>query len=173
MNWEKSVVKIMVKSKEIDYAHPLNTFKTIGSSGTGFFISKNLILTCYHVVKNAIVIDILYKNTNNINGSIKYIFPDDDLALISIDKTFEDIQPLEFKVINQRDIGDVYTVGFPLSSTNIKTTKGIISGYQGSLIQTDASLNHGNSGGPLVINDQEKFKVIGVNVSKITDAEKT
>lgn len=173
MNWEKSVVKIMVKSKEIDYAHPLNTFKTIGSSGTGFFISKNLILTCYHVVKNAIVIDILYKNTNNINGSIKYIFPDDDLALISIDKTFEDIQPLEFKVINQRDIGDVYTVGFPLSSTNIKTTKGIISGYQGSLIQTDASLNHGNSGGPLVINDQGKFKVIGVNVSKITDAEKT
>jgi hypothetical protein len=65
------------------------------------------------------------------------------------------------------------TIGFPLSSKNIKITKGMISGYQESLIQTDASLNHGNSGGPLVINDKGKYKVIGVNVSKITKAEKT
>jgi S1-C subfamily serine protease len=119
------------------------------------------------------VIDILYKNINNISGTIKHIFPDDDLALIQIDKSFDDIQPLEIKTLNVKYVGDVYTVGFPLSSTNIKITKGIISGYQDSLIQTDASLNHGNSGGPLVIYDQDKFKVIGVNVSKITDAEKT
>ncbi len=173
MNLENSVVKINIKSKEIDYAHPLNTFKTTGSSGTGFFISKNLILTCYHVVKNAIVIDILYKNTNNINGTIKYIFPDDDLAIIKIDKSIDDSKPLEFKAISERYNGDVYTVGFPLSSTNIKTTKGIISGYQDSLIQTDASLNHGNSGGPLVIIENGLVKVIGVNVSKISSAEKT
>ena len=170
------MVKINIKSKDIDFNHPLNVFSTSNSSGTGFFISKHLILTCFHVVKDALNIDILYKQTNNITGKIKYIFPDDDLAIISITDTFDDINVLDFKIISTRQIGDVYTIGFPLSSTNIKITKGIISGYQGSLIQTDASLNAGNSGGPLVIMDttDNTFKIIGVNVSKLSgDAEKT
>ncbi len=174
MNWENCVVKINVKLSEIDFNHPLNVFNTITATGTGFFISKKQVLTCYHVVKNAINIDILYKQTNNISGTIKYIFPEDDLAIIEIDKDFDDIKILDFKVINTRQIGDVFTVGFPLSSTNIKITKGIISGYQESLIQTDATLNSGNSGGPLVIQEGVDYKVIGVNVSKMTgDAEKT
>ena len=176
MNWENCVVKINIKAKDIDFNHPLNVFSTSNSSGTGFFISKHLILTCFHVIKDAINIDILYKQTNNITGKIKYIFPNDDLAIISIKDTFDDINILDFKIISTRQIGDVYTIGFPLSSTNIKITKGIISGYQGSLIQTDATLNAGNSGGPLVIMDttDNKFKIIGVNVSKLTgDAEKT
>ena len=173
MNWENSVVKINIKSRNIYYSHPLNTFNITDTSGTGFFISNNLILTCYHVVKNAINIEILYKNTYFIKGTIKHILPDDDLALIKIDKIYNDIKPLELKSIFQKDIDEVYTIGFPLSSTKIKITKGIISGYQDSLIQTDASLNNGNSGGPLVINDKGTYKVIGVNVSRISNAEKT
>jgi hypothetical protein len=122
------------------------------------------------------MIDILFKQTNSIHGKIKHIFPDDDLAIIEIDNPINDAEILEHKAINTRQSGDVFTIGFPLSSTNIKITKGIISGYQESLIQTDATLNHGNSGGPLVIFDESdsKYKVIGVNVSKLKgDAEKT
>jgi len=173
MIWEKSIVKINVKSRKIYYSNPLNTYNIIEASGTGFFITKNLILTCYHVIENSIIIDILYKNTNEIKAKIKHIFPDDDLALLEIQEVLDDVIPLELKPINTKDINDVLTIGFPLSSKNIKITKGIISGYQESLIQTDASLNHGNSGGPLVIKDNETYKVIGVNVSKITKAEKT
>lgn len=174
MNWENSVVKINIISKDIEFNHPLNTTGTTRSSGTGFFITPNLILTCYHVVKFAINVDILYKQNININGKIKYIFPDDDLAIIEIITQLDDVIPLNLKVINTRNIGDVYTIGFPLSSVNIKITKGIISGYQGSLIQTDASLNHGNSGGPLVIKENDQYYVIGVNVSKVSgNAERT
>jgi S1-C subfamily serine protease len=173
MNWEKSIVKINVKSQKIYFSNPLNTYNIFETSGTGFFISKNQILTCYHVIENSIIIDILYKNTNQIKAKIKHIFPNDDLALLEIQEVLEDVIPLELKPISEKEINDVLTVGFPLSSKNIKITKGIISGYQESLIQTDASLNHGNSGGPLVVKDNEKYKVIGVNVSKITKAEKT
>jgi hypothetical protein len=174
MNWENSVVKLNVKARIIDYNHPLNIYNTESFTGTGFFISNQLILTCYHVVENAINIDVLYKQTINIGGKIKNIYPNDDLAVVELEKPVEDAKILEFKVIDTRQIGEVFTIGFPLDSTNIKITKGIISGYQDSLIQTDASLNHGNSGGPLVINDNDSYKVIGVNVSKMTGSiEKT
>ena len=168
MEWENCIVKLSIKSKEIDFNHPLNTFNTESYSGTGFFIKKNLVLTNYHVVKYAINIEAIYKQTNNIMCKIKHIFPDDDLAIIELEKTVDDCIVLDFKVINKRQIGDVLTVGFPLSSTNIKVTKGIISGYQGSLIQTDATINAGNSGGPLIFQEDGKYYIIGVNVSKMT-----
>jgi hypothetical protein len=167
MEWEKCVVKLSIKSKDIDFNHPLNTFNTESSSGTGFFIKNNLILTNYHVVKYSINIEAIYKQTNNIQCKVKHIFPDDDLAIVELEKSVEDCIVLDFKVINTRQIGDVLTIGFPLSSTNIKVTKGIISGYQGSLIQTDASINPGNSGGPLILHEKDKFYIIGVNVSKL------
>lgn len=176
MDWDNYVVKLNVKSKVIDFNHPLNIYETQNSSGTGFFISKNKILTCFHVISGAININVLFKQTNTFQGKIKYIFPDDDLAIVELDTEIQDAKILSHKVINTRYTGDVFTVGFPLASTNVKITKGIISGYQDSLIQTDAALNHGNSGGPLVILDESDntFKVIGVNVSKLKgDSEKT
>ena len=168
MEWENIVVKLEVKSKDIDFNSPLNTFKTENSSGTGFFITKKLILTCYHVVKYAINITAYYKQNDTFNAKLKHIFPDDDLAIIELEKEINDCKVLDFKVINKKQIGDVRTIGFPLGSTNIKVTQGIISGFQGSLIQTDASINPGNSGGPLVIEHNNKHFIIGINVSKLT-----
>ncbi len=176
MDWDNYVVKLNVKSKVTDFNHPLNIYETQNSSGTGFFISPNQILTCFHVVSGAVNIEIVFKQTNTFNGKIRYVFPDDDLAIVESDTEISDAKILTHKVINSRFTGDVYTIGFPLSSTNIKITKGIISGYQESLIQTDAALNHGNSGGPLVLLDESDniYKVIGINVSKLKgDSEKT
>jgi S1-C subfamily serine protease len=176
MDWENYIVKLNVKSKVIDFNHPLNIYETQNTSGTGFFISDREILTCFHVISGAVNIEVLFKQTNSFYGTIKYIFPDDDLAIIELDNSISDAKVLDHKIINYRLSEDVFTVGFPLSSTNIKITKGIISGYQESLIQTDAALNHGNSGGPLVIFDNldKKYKIIGINVSKLKgDSEKT
>jgi hypothetical protein len=168
MNFEDSVVKLNVKSRIIDYNHPNNIFNIESFTGTGFFITDKLILTCYHVVENAINIEILYKQTIHIIGTIKHIFPDDDLAVVELENSVKDAKILEFKIIDTRHNEEVLTVGFPLDSTTIKITKGIISGYQESLIQTDAALNHGNSGGPLIIQDGKSYKIIGVNVSKMS-----
>jgi len=181
IKWENIVVKINCTTQDNNFSHPLNTFSTSNISGTGFFIGDNLILTCYHVINGAITINISYKQMDDILCEIKNIFPDDDLALIRIvDPSIKlDYQILEYKIINNdnKNINDisVFTIGFPLDSKTIKTTKGSISGYQDSLIQTDAALNSGNSGGPLVILDTDnKYKYIGINVSKQSgEAEKT
>lgn len=176
MNWENIVVKLNVKTNNIDFNNPLNLYSIYNSSGTGFFITKNLILTCYHVVKYAKNIEIVYKQTNFFEGKIKYIFPNDDLALIELNQCINDIIILDFKIIkSKKEINEVYTIGFPLGSDNIISTKGIISGFRQSKIQTDAALNPGNSGGPLVVHDSklDKWYFIGINVSKITASQKT
>jgi len=178
--WDDIVVKINSTVQNNNFNHPLNKFDTSNLSGTGFFIDKNLILTCYHVIEGALSIYISYKEINDIQCEIKNIFPDDDMAVIKIidDKIILDVRILEFKTIeNKNQISNetsVYTVGYPLGSKNVKTTKGSISGYQDSLIQTDAALNSGNSGGPLIMLDVDTYKIIGINVSKQTgEAEKT
>jgi hypothetical protein len=183
------VVKINVKSRKNEFNKELNNFNIESSSGTGFFITKNLILTCYHVIKDAIKINILYKQTNDFTCSVKYILYDDDLAVIEVEPNpiFDDVEILDFYCITGNEnsnrnnssnsvyLNTVFTIGFPLSSTNIKVTKGIISGFQDSKLQTDASLNHGNSGGPLLFYDNKikKYKILGINVSKVSNAEST
>jgi len=176
MNWENLVVKICIKSIDIDFNKPLNNTSISNSSGTGFFIAKNLILTCYHVVKYARNIEIIFKQTTTLNGEILHIFPDDDLAIIIIEEDLPSIDILMFKEIHEKKNHVVYSIGFPLSNDNIIETKGIISGYRKSLIQTDATLNPGNSGGPLVFFDEtvKQWFIIGINVSKLSgNAENT
>lgn len=55
--------------------------------------------------------------------------------------------------------GATLAVGFPLGQTHLKITRGILSGQQDNMYQTDAPINPGNSGGPLLWNG----KVVGVN----------
>jgi len=144
---------------------------TVTRTGTGFFIDKNIILTCYHVVKNAVNIEILYQQNNNITGTILHIYPDDDIAVIKLDKTIDDVIILEHAIIrnNKQNTREVYAVGFPLGSKNIVVTSGSISSYHDSLFQVDATLNPGNSGGPLLIKENNTYKIVGVNVSKVVE----
>jgi S1-C subfamily serine protease len=159
---ENSIFQILVKKKVIDLNNPLNIFKNEEISGTGFLIDKNEILTCFHVIDNSVNIKVKYNETE-INAKIKYVFPDDDLAIICLENNSFKFNILDYKIITTNENYDVTTVGFPYSSKNIIITKGIISGYQDSLIQTDSSLNSGNSGGPIMKDN----KYIGVNQSKM------
>ena len=176
INYEKSIVKITVQQLEIDLNHPLNLFSKNESTGTGFFIDDNVILTCYHVVNNAldIIVDIYINELDKkkIKAKIKHIFPDDDLAIIELLEfsTNYNCIKLNFSIITDTHSNtEVNTIGYPLDTNNIKINRGIISGFQDSMIQTDSTLNPGNSGGPLIINN----KVIGVNQSKYMEASNT
>ncbi len=159
---ENSIVQILVQKTELDLNHPLNVFKNVQSSGTGFLIDKEEILTCFHVVDNSLNIKIKLNDVEKI-ATIKYVFPDDDLAVLSFNNDFTNYNILDYKITTTKDNSEVTTVGFPYSSKNIIITKGIISGYQDSVIQTDSPLNSGNSGGPILDGD----KYIGVNQSKM------
>ena len=184
MNFEKSIVQITVQQKEIDLNHPLNNNSSNQGSGTGVFISLNFkneknykspnnkyyILTCYHVIENTLNIIVTVSKSNNldkikVNGVVKYIFPDDDLAVIEIEHPDIECDILDYLIITKpcNNI-DTNTIGYPVESTNLKINRGVIAGFQDSNIQTDSTLNPGNSGGPLIIGEQ----IVGINQSKMT-----
>jgi hypothetical protein len=175
MNFENYIVHITTHEKEDDLNHPLNEFGSSKSSGTGFYIDRGIILTCYHVIQNSL--KILVKTYNKSNelfdnkATVKYIFPDDDLAVIEVENKDIQYDIFDYYILTEKINNlEVNTVGYPLNSTTLKINKGVISGFQDSNIQTDSTLNSGNSGGPLLFNN----KVIGINQSKLTgDASNT
>ena len=165
------VVKINVIQKEIDLNMPSSNYFA-SSSGTGFFVNNHYILTCYHVVKNNFQIEISLNTDSNLKfpAEVIAIFPKDDLAIIastdeSFNKRFESFK-LPFREIDETIISnetiEVTAYGFPMSAKNLIITRGTISGFEESMIQTSTPLNPGNSGGPLIYNK----RVIGINAKK-------
>ena len=143
--------------------------------GSGFVIghknNQTFILTNSHVVNNE----------NNVLVSWSTGFEDigqvvldgkgesnaNDLALLKVNGTHG--KPLGFRK-NQPTIGsDVIAIGSP-QGLDYTFTKGIISNFRddGKLIQTDAALNQGNSGGPLI---DKNGCVVGVNTAVLIDSE--
>lgn len=166
------IVKIIVEKSEYNLNNPQDFNEIKSSSGTGFFIKPNYILTCYHVIKNHLKISITHNLTRKqkINVNVHSIYPDDDLAVLYVDNKKYGIDVpnnIPLHILNS-PIDDVFNnvlvMGYPLDSNHLKTSKGILAGFHDSLFQTDATLNPGNSGGPLIWED----KIIGVNVAKIS-----
>ncbi len=147
------------------------------SIGTGFAVEKNLIITNRHVVANEKA-DYTVVDRDNNRYAVKKIYRDplNDLALLELEKG--DFQPLELGDSDQVKVGQtVVAIGNALGRFTNTVTKGVISGigrgitagsglgqYQRleDVLQTDAALNPGNSGGPLLNLAQQ---VIGVNVA--------
>ena len=151
-------------------------------SGTGFFLtSDGYIATNCHVIEDAILIRVtLYDGTIK-NARLVGYRAEDDLAIIKIDGT--QYQPLAIGDSDVLMAGDVaIAVGNPGGSDGAwTTTKGIVSATnrivsveepayfsEMKMIQTDAQVNPGNSGGPLC---NEKGEVIGIITRKMTDFE--
>jgi serine protease Do len=140
------------------------------SSGTGFVVSPDgMLVTCAHVVKDAKKIEVRL-NGKVYDGVVKAVDNMHDVALVRI--AARDLPVLTLVDSDKVELNeDVLVVGFPMSDevgASIKMTRGIISGVIGQkndkLIQTDAAVNHGNSGGPVV---NEMGQVIGIAAAKI------
>jgi len=162
-----SLVKIVSDVVEFDWYSPYKKGRSYQSIGTGFFIDSNgYILTCAHVIEDAIKISIVIPSIgkDKFEAEIISTCPSIDLALL---------KTINYKNDTFLKLGDsdkikpkdkVVAIGYPLGQDRLKYTSGIVSGIQGSLIQTDAPINPGNSGGPLIdVNN----KVVGINSSKI------
>lgn len=154
--------------------------------GSAFFISTDgYALTNHHVVQSVVTkkgkvsaeITAKLKTTDYKSQAVEVIAYDEliDIALVKVtDKKVEKI----FPIANNTDIkeGDKITViGAPLGLANT-VTSGIISSQSrtelvevGGVLQLDASVNHGNSGGPLV--DEIQKNVVGIIVAKIDGVE--
>ena len=136
--------------------------------GSGFILNKDgLILTNNHVIANAQNIEVKLSNKKTYKAQRLGTDPNHDLALLKI--TAPDLVPATLSSSNGLVVGQrVYAIGNPFGLQGTMT-RGIISairsirGPQGNpiedAIQTDAAVNPGNSGGPLL---NSKGEVIGI-----------
>ena len=144
------------------------------SSGTGIVLSADgYLITNHHVIENAQVIAVQTSDDRQFQASIIGSDEASDLAVLKVDAT--DLQPAEFGDSGKLAVGDrVVAIGDPLGAQLRGTmTSGIVSAINRdlevndrtmTLIQTDAALNHGNSGGPLI---NCYGQVIGINTMKL------
>ena len=162
----KGVVRITTNTIHKDIFKPFSNIRANSSTGTGFFVDKIHILTCYHVVADAINIYITfpYKSKDKYIVDLISFCPDCDVALLRINK------PIVSSILCLGESDKIIkgsiaiALGYPLGTDNLKITKGTISGYDNHFFQTDTTINPGNSGGPLVDKD---YQVIGINTQKI------
>lgn len=162
-----SIVKIECTNLNYDYIEPYKTPEQSQSIGTGFFIlgkGSGYILTCCHVIDNSVNIEITIpsEGKKKFTASIISVNDDYDLALLRTD--YVNSNYLQFFDSDNLEQGDsLSAIGYPLGQERIKISNGILSGYEKYFLQTDAAINEGNSGGPLMKDN----KVVGVNARKI------
>ena len=135
-----------------------------GGMGSGFFITADgYIITNDHVVKRDKTVSITLRNGKTILGDVLSTDKDKDLALIKVDGNHYPWLTLG-KLTDARVGEDVIAIGAP-EGYDWSVSKGIVSAIRNEKyrveIQTDAAINHGNSGGPLI--SLKNGSVIGVN----------
>ncbi len=156
------------------------------SQGSGFVYKKEdqkgYVLTNHHVIDDADEIKVVNNNDQSVDAKLLGSDELSDLAVLSIDESAV-MDVATFGKSDNVEVGDtVFTVGTPLGNEYKGTvTKGILSGknrlvsvdttsggFVMEVLQTDAAMNPGNSGGPLVNINGE---VIGVNSLKLVEDE--
>ena len=145
--------------------------------GSGFVMDKaGHIVTNYHVVANARSVEVSFSNSDNLKARIVGADPSTDIAVLQVDAKSRALTPVPFGNSDRVRVGDsVVAIGNPLGYDR-SMTAGIVSAVQRAItapnqypidhvIQTDAPINHGNSGGPLI---NVRGEVVGVNAQIAT-----
>lgn len=141
-----------------------------GGFGSGFFVTRSgLLITNQHVVEADSTVGVRLRSQETMLGSVIATDSSRDLAMVSV--TGKQFPWLRLADINEAGIGtEVIAIGIP-KGLSWSLTKGIVSAIREDngirFIQTDAAINTGNSGGPLIA--LPSGKVIGVNSFVLRD----
>lgn len=144
-------------------------------AGSGFVLDgEGHILTNYHVVEDAQSVEVTFFDETSLPAEVVGVDPRNDVAVLRVDAPPELLQPVvlgesDNLVVGQRAIA----IGNPFGQFDNTLTTGVISALGRSLegpdgrtitgvIQTDAAINSGNSGGPLL---NSSGQVIGINTA--------
>jgi S1-C subfamily serine protease len=147
------------------------------AQGSGFVIDESgYIVTNYHVVAGASEIEVSFSNKESMNARVVGSDRATDIALLKVDADARAFTPLELGNSDRVQVGDsVVAIGNPFGLER-SVTAGIVSALQRTIespddspidrvIQTDAAINRGNSGGPLL---NAAGRVVGVNTQIAT-----
>lgn len=147
---------------------------TSNGSGSAFYLKQyNLFVTNFHVVQGSKTVAIENKNHERFIGHVIMVDANEDIALVKAEADFSILSEAGFSSLSQLSVRDeVYVLGFPYGMPYTET-RGIISSPRQLMngkyyIQTDAPVNPGNSGGPLV---NKAGEIIGITTSKFTEAD--
>ncbi|MEQ1731772.1 MAG: trypsin-like peptidase domain-containing protein [Vicinamibacterales bacterium] len=149
------------------------TIESGSSTGSGFFVSADTVLTNRHVVDGAGSVRVRFSNGTQSSGYVSSTATDADLALVHVEQPPASHPTLRLAPARNVRVGeDVLAVGSALGMLQGTVTRGIVSAVRSSggltLVQTDAAINPGNSGGPLV---NKAGAVVGITTSKMSAAE--
>jgi putative serine protease PepD len=142
-----------------------------GATGSGFVIDEQgRLVTNQHVVGEAKNVEVTFANGDEAQARVVGTDPSSDLALLQVEDYDGELTPLELGASESLEVGDpVVAIGSPFGLEGTLTA-GIVSALDRTLrapngftidgaVQTDAALNSGNSGGPLLDGDG---RVVGV-----------
>ena len=160
-------------------------------SGSGFLVTNTssgaMVVTNYHVVQGASKMELYYDGNGPVDLEMVAVAEGQDLCLLRTQDALPGMAPLV--LADTVEIGEaVYALGYPggsdvfssdlaLTKDKMALTSGLVSALTSTdllgdqsqsvqLIQTNADINHGNSGGPLL---NEQGQVIGVNTLALND----
>ena len=176
---KKALVKVYTSHQLFDYLSPWQYGQSANSTATGFIIDGERIITNAHAVLNSKFLQVRKEgDSKKYKAVVKFTSEEYDLALVEIeDKSFfNGTVPLKLGTLPE--IQEKLTVyGYPLGGDKLSTTQGIVSRMEHNTYtltnrkfligQTDAAINSGNSGGPVV----SKGKVVGVAFAGLNSAD--
>lgn len=150
-------------------------FETIPEegAGSGFVLDREgHILTNYHVIRGAQQIEVIFIDETTLPAQVVGADPRNDLAVLQVEAPPEKLVPVELGQSANLNVGQrAIVIGNPFGQFGGTLTVGVISALNRTLesqdgrvmtgiIQTDAAINRGNSGGPLL---DSAGRVIGIN----------
>ena len=173
----RGVVQVLATSVVSD--NPFFGSRENRALGSGFVIDKSgHVVTNYHVVEGATRVEVSFSGDDGMSATVVGVDPSTDIAVLRIrGAESRALTPLELGTSSGVRVGDaVVAIGNPFGLERT-VTAGIVSALQrritapngfgiDQVIQTDAAINHGNSGGPLLNADG---RVIGVNAQIETE----
>jgi putative serine protease PepD len=142
-----------------------------GATGSGFVIDEEgHIVTNQHVVDEAQSVNVRFSDGSEVEAAVVGTDPSTDIAVLDVDRPSSELTPLSFAAAGSLQVGDaVIAIGSPFGLEGTLTT-GVISALGRDMpspngftienvVQTDAALNQGNSGGPVL---DSAGRVVGV-----------
>ncbi len=147
--------------------------ETSTARGSGFFVQSDTVITNAHVAGSEVSVRIHLVSGDTVTARVERVAGDIDLAVLKLSSPLPNqaVVPLG-DVAHVRTGEDVVAIGSPLGVFQNSVTRGIVSAVRTNgtvtLIQTDAAINRGNSGGPLI---DRNGMVIGINTMSTNSAQ--